>query len=103
MNEPRKISWSLESNGVSKFFYDVQIDDDTTERRMGMLKRTVIVFDFPHKNGSDKIAFMKTNRSKNFRDSRFPKKSFPENEILSEFQRWVGSSEGVRALITLKA
>ena len=103
MNNKRNISWNLEANEVSKFFYDVPIDEDTTERRMGILKRNVVVFTFPHNKGEDKVAFMKTNRSKSFKDSRNPKKSFSELELLNEFQRWVGSADGVAALIALKS
>lgn len=56
---------------VSRFFVDVKADDGSDKKKMIVLRKACVVVSIPLKNGStDKVAFMKTNRGENYRDSR---------------------------------
>jgi hypothetical protein len=66
-----KTTPSYESiSDVKKFFYDIEDEEGGTTKHMGRLKRNAVVVTSAY---GDKVAFMKTNRSKLIRDSRCQK------------------------------
>lgn len=63
-------SWTVELD-AKKFFIDVQNDDGGTEKRLMRLETAVLVITLPYPTGHvERVAFMKSSRGKNFRDSR---------------------------------
>lgn len=102
MSNNINISWEIASQDSTKFFYDAVNDDGDIEKRMGRLKRAVVVVTFNFANGkSEKIAFIKTNRGKTYRDSRTPNTNISESDFIAEFTRWFDSYEASRAVQAL--
>lgn len=70
MTATNRPTWES-STEAKRFFKDVEMPSGETETRMIRFIRNVVIVSVPLKNGSvEKIAFMKSNRGKQYRDSR---------------------------------
>jgi hypothetical protein len=59
---------------ASKFFIDVKNENGEEDRAMINLRKACVVISVPCRNNTvSKVAFYKTSRSRNFRDSRYRK------------------------------
>ena len=55
------ITWELVDAATSKFFYDAKDEDGNEERRMGIIRKNVIVVTLVYGNGNtEKIGSSKT-------------------------------------------
>ena len=73
---------------VKKFFYEGTDDDGLAVKRMSQLRKSCVVVSVPCLNGTvSKVAFMKTSRSKTYRDSRERTKRLNEREVFDELNR----------------
>lgn len=112
-------SWKLEMADTTKFSYLAKDESGNETRRGGLMRKCIVVVSIPTLRGTtDKVAFIKTSRSKTYKDSR-GKKIVKTDEwgekterigesrldhatILAEFTRWLGASEADRALQALQ-
>jgi hypothetical protein len=96
------ISWKLEMADTTRFSYLTKDEDGQDTRRGGFMRKAIVVVSFMLKNGGrDAVAFAKTSRSRNIRDSRF-KTLQSEDSVRDELTRWLGSNEAERALQALR-
>jgi hypothetical protein len=69
MTATQRPTWEVTVD-AKRFFADVQTEDGT-EKRMFRLTTAVVVVSIPlARGGVDKVAFMKSSRGKQYRDSR---------------------------------
>jgi len=92
----------------AKFFVDAIDENGDAEKRIVRVKKACVVISIPYDGGCDFVAFMKTNRGENYRDSRGKKVTkqtndgpitiirplmIGENEVKSELQRLLRCSD----------
>jgi hypothetical protein len=69
MTATQRPTWEVTVD-AKRFFADVKTDDGT-EKRMFRLTTAVVVVSIPLRSGAvDKVAFMKSSRGRQYRDSR---------------------------------
>jgi hypothetical protein len=69
-NNPNKPTFEVFSD-ASRFFVDTKDENGETKKKMVVLRKACVVISITNAKGEvDKVAFMKTNRGQNYRDSR---------------------------------
>ena len=98
-----QITWEqVQAAETKRFFYEVTNEDGDKEKRMGTIRKAVVVLSFPCRNGTtEKVAFMASNRSKTFRDSRDLKRRLTLDELQGELVRWIGNNGAMDVLDAL--
>lgn len=67
---------------AKRFFKDIQMPSGETETRMIRVTTAAVIVSIPLRSGSvEKVAFMKSNRGKQYRDSRGRKVSSKRSEF----------------------